>query len=232
MRGQLIIRLDDVRDLSPRLEAVWRVLERHGMPVHLGAIPADVDDGTAQRLRERAARSTSRVSVQQHGHRHVNHGTDRKRFEFGETRSEAQQREDLSAGRDALQRYFGERFDGVFVPPWDRCDATTMAILANLGYAGISVIETSSAPVHAAVPRVVMTTDPVNWRPTPTHRDWDRTLGEVRGRLEQHGYAGIELHHEIMDDDAVRGLDGLLARLPGVAKPTMLEVARGLRGAG
>jgi hypothetical protein len=224
--GDLVIRLDDVRDLSPRLEAVWRVLESHGAAVHLGAIPVDVTPEAAVRLRERAQRSPARVSVQQHGYRHVNHGTDKRKFEFGDERSAADQRHDLLAGRALLEERFGAMFDTVFVPPFDRCGQFGLDVLADSGFAGISVIETSSTPRDPRVPFVLMTTDPVQWKPVTLHRPWDGTLTEVRERLARDGYAGIELHHEIMDDEAVAGLDGLLAGLRGVAFPTMLEVAR------
>ncbi len=224
MRGELIIRLDDVRDLSPRLVAVWDVLERHGAAVHLGAIPIDVDEGAAARLLERAARSSSRVSVQQHGYRHVNHGQGKRKFEFGDERGFEEQRADLAAGQRILADRFGSLFDGVFVPPFDRCGALGMQALAELGFVGISVIETSSAPRDPRVPHVLMTVDPVDWK-AGTHRPWEQTAQSLAERLEREGYAGLELHHEVMDEAAVAGLDWLLEQLRGVRYPTMREAA-------
>jgi hypothetical protein len=58
------------------------------------------------------------------------------------------------------------------------------------------------------------------------HRPWDQTLREVQATLDATGYAGIELHHEIMDDDAAQGLDWLLGQLQGVRYPTMREKAQ------
>lgn len=229
MKREVVIRLDDVRDLSPRLEAVWSVLERHGVPVHLGAIPTDVTPEAAITLEARALRSRSRVTVQQHGYQHLNHGTDKRKFEFDDARPEAEQRSELLTGQALLRERFGARFDGVFVPPWDRCGSAGLQVLADAGFAGISVIETSSTPMHPDVPRVLMTTDPVQWRPVAVHRPWDQTLREVQERADRDGYAGIELHHEIMDDEAVRGLDGLLAGLRGVTWPTLREVADRIR---
>ncbi len=220
MQGELIIRLDDVRDLSPRLVAVWDVLERHGAAVHLGAIPIDVHEGAAARLLERAARSGSRVSVQQHGYRHVNHGQGKRKFERGFE----EQRADLAAGQRILTDMFGPLFDGVFVPPFDRCGALGMQALAELGFVGISVIETSSAPRDPRVPQVLMTVDPVDWKAS-THRPWDQTTQALGERLERDGYAGLELHHEVMDEAAVNGLDRLLEQLRGVHYPTMHEAA-------
>lgn len=225
MRGELIVRLDDVRDLSPRLEAIWTVLESHGASVHLGAIPVDVTEEFAARIRERARRSKAAVSVQQHGYRHVNHGTGKRKFEFGDERDAGEQRSDLLLGRAILEQRFGALFDTVFVPPWDRCGQKGMDALAEARFAGISVIETSSAPVDPRVPHVPMTTDPVTWKPVAVHRPWEATLQEVGGRLERDGYAGIELHHEIMDEAAAAGLDWLLGQLRGVTFPTMREYA-------
>ncbi|MGE3171751.1 MAG: DUF2334 domain-containing protein [Planctomycetota bacterium] len=226
----LVIRLDDVVDLTPRLEGVWSVLERHRVPVHLGVIPNDLGADAALRLRQRAAVSRSRASVQQHGYRHVNHGVGKKKFEFGDERPAADQRADLAAGKAILEQHLGDLFDGVFVPPWDRCGERGMQALAELGYSGISVIETSTAPRDPRVPHVPMTTDPVQWKPETRHKPWAETLAEVRGRLDREGYAGIELHHEIMDDDALLGLDETLAALGVFDRPTMLEVARRNRG--
>jgi len=226
MQREVIVRLDDVRDLSPRLEAIWRVLERNGAAVHLGAIPVDVTEQYAQDLLARADRSPVPVTVQQHGYRHVNHSSGKRKFEFDDERTFVEQRDDLQQGRDALIRLFGDRFDRVFVPPWDRCGAHGMRALAELGFAGISVIATSSAPDHPQVPKVLMTTDPVQWKPVAMHRPWDQTLREVQSTLDATGYAGIELHHEIMDDDAAQGLDWLLGQLNGVRYPTMREKAQ------
>lgn len=226
MQGEVIVRLDDVRDLSPRLEAVWSVLERHGAAVHLGAIPVDVSEAAARDLEARARRSPVAVSVQQHGYRHVNHGQGKRKFEFDDERTFEAQREDLEAGRDILRARFGTRFDEVFVPPFDRCGALGMRALAELGFSGISVIHTSTAPDHPNVPKVLMTTDPVQWKPEVLHRPWDQTLREVRASLDATGYAGLELHHEIMDEPAVQGLDWLLGQLGPVRYPTMLEMAQ------
>ena len=229
MKGDFVVRLDDVRDLSPRLEAIWQVLERHAVPVHLGAIPIDVTEAAALALRARAERSRSRVSVQQHGYRHVNHGLDKRRYEFADERDAGEQRSDLLAGRAILEQRFGAMFDTVFVPPWDRCGQKGLDVLAEAGFAGISVIETSSTPVDVRVPRVPMTTDPVQWKPVAVHRPWAGTLQEIAARLERDGYAGLELHHEIMDAEAAAGLDLLLVGLKGVGLPTMLEVAQARR---
>ena len=230
MRGELIVRLDDVRDLSPRLEAIWSVLESHGAAVHLGAIPVDVTEEFAARIRERVRRSKSAVSVQQHGYRHVDRGSGKRKFEFADEREAGEQEKDLLDGRAILEQRFGSLFDTVFVPPWDRCGQKGLDVLAAAGFAGISVIETSSTPIDPRVPRIPMTTDPVTWKPVAVHRPWDATLQEVRARIEKDGYAGLELHHEIMDPTAAAGLDWMLGQLRGVTFPTMLEYARRQRG--
>jgi hypothetical protein len=227
MQGKLIIRIDDVVDVTPRLEALWRVLEKRRVPVHLGVIPADLTAAAAERLRQRAADSSARVTVQQHGYRHVNHGVDRRRFEFGDERDADLQREELAAGQKILKELLDGLFDGVFVPPWDRCGATTLDALAQLGFGGVSVIETSSAPLDERVPRVTMTIDPVAvWRPTAIHRPWDETSQQVLGELQTRGWSGIELHHEVMTDEDCEGLDALLSVVGPREFPTMAEAAR------
>ena len=225
VKGDVVVRIDDGRGLCERLEWVWGVLEGHGVPLHLGVIPVDLEPAGAERLRERAGRSRSPVSVQQHGYRHVNHGSGKRRFEFGDERAVAEQRSDILAGREILQEQIGELFEPIFVPPWDRLGASTLEILAQEHYLAVSVIETSSSPEDPRVPRVRMTTDPVQWRPDRAHRPWEETHREVAERLALEGYAGIELHHEIMDEEAVTGLDGLLGRLQGAGWPTMRAVA-------
>ena len=226
--GEVVVRLDDVRSLCERLEGVWGLLERHGVPLHLGVIPSDLTPAAAASLRERASRSRARVSAQQHGYRHVNHGADKRRFEFGDARDAAEQRSDIRAGRAILERELGDLFEPIFVPPWDRLGESTLEILADEGYLAVSVIETSASPESDRVPRIAMTTDPVKWRPEPVHRPWDETVREVTHALSERGYAGIELHHEIIDAAALEGLERLLARLDGVTWPTMRELAERL----
>ncbi len=232
MNREVVIRLDDVRGLCDRLERVWTVLEDHGAPVHLGVIPADLTADEAGRLLERAARSRTPVSAQQHGYLHLDRGTGKRRFEFGDERGVEEQRSDVLAGRRILERRLGSLFEPIFVPPWDRLGESTLEVLADEQYLAVSVIETSSSPESPRVPRVPMTTDPVKWRPQPVHKPWDATFEEVEALLADRGYAGIELHHEIMDEAAAAGLEGLLGRLAGVEWPTMRSVAERLRGGG
>ena len=201
------------------------MLESHCVPLHLGVIPTDLRADEAGRLRERAGRSHSPVAAQQHGYRHVNHGAGKRRFEFGDERSAAEQRSDIVAGREILERQLGDLFEPIFVPPWDRLGESTLEILADEGFLAVSVIDTSSSPRSDRIPRVSMTTDPVQWRPEPVHKPWDETLGEVETRLSEAAYAGIELHHEIMDAAAVEGLDHLLQQLDGATWPTMRALA-------
>lgn len=223
----LVVRFDDVRTLCPRLSRVWTIMERYGVPLHLEVVPAWLDDAAIQAIAERARRSSVPVAVHQHGSAHANHGSEARRFEFDDSRTLDEQIDDIQQGRNVLEAALNEWFEPMFSPPWNRYGASTLEALTRTGFSAFSCLVRPDAPTHPSVAFVPMTMDPVQWRKEPVHRPWDQVQSELAAALEQSGYAGLELHHEVMTDQDMAGFERLLERLGerGVRFPTMRSVA-------
>ena len=55
--------------------------------------------------------------------------TDGRKCEFGESRSRELQHADIAAGKELLSDLLGPITDPIFTPPWNRCTASTAALL-------------------------------------------------------------------------------------------------------
>ena len=79
------------------------------------------------------------ITVVQHGFRHRNFAAPGQRaVECGGDRPLASILRDLDRGRDRLEAVFGERFEKLLVPPWNRIDPCVQAALGGLGFRALS----------------------------------------------------------------------------------------------
>lgn len=222
----VIVRLDDVRGHCHKQDRVCDVLEAHGVPIHLEVIPGDLDERGAAELHREHTRRSVPVMCHQHGYRHTNHGTDAKRCEFGDHRGFEVQLEDLSAGKNHLTNLLGEIFEPLFSPPWDRYGETTLEAIEAAGLQGMSVLWKDGAPSHPRIPIIRFTLDPVNWSRPPTHRSWSETLENLLRSIQDGNGAGLQLHHEVMEEHDFVGLNETLDELDknGVCWPMMKDL--------
>jgi hypothetical protein len=125
---------DDAAEPTRELDRVLRLSEELCTPLALAVIPAKARDSLAT-----AVASTIGVTVMQHGFAHANHSPDpRKKSELGPERPASQRAQELMAGRSKLAALFGDLPIPVLVPPWNRIDASLVALLPGLGYTGLS----------------------------------------------------------------------------------------------
>lgn len=208
----LFLRDDDAGWCDARLLQLLDTTAEAGAPIDLAVIPGALTPGLAATLRRRHDAAPGLLGLHQHGCRHDNHEAEGRRCEFGMARDAAQQRDDLVLGRDLLQQQFGDRLDGLFTPPWNRCAPHTPNVLAMLGYAGLS--RDRSAPAQNALPELPVDVD---W--TRHHRSGgaaaveDALAAALRARLGDGQPMGLMLHHAVMDNDEFALLAHLLRRL-------------------
>lgn len=227
--SSLVVRFDDVGGLCPRLSQAWEAMENNGVPLHLEVVPEWLDAAAVSALVQRARRSRIPIAVHQHGTAHVNHGTETRPFEFDDCRGVDAQLADIRQGRAMLEASLPEWFEPMFSPPWNRYGASTVQALVRADFSAFSCLVKPTAPAHQSIAFVPMTLDPVRWRPQPRHQPWTQIQSELAATLEQDGFAGLELHHEVMAEDDVNGLDQLLEglRSQGVVFPPMRTVVEG-----
>lgn len=222
-----VIRLDDVRGRCPKQDRVCDILEDHGIPIHLEVIPGDLAETGAKELQQECNRRAVPVLCHQHGFRHANHGTGNKKCEFGDHRGYEAQLEDLVTGKSMMENLLGDLFDPFFSPPWDRYGETTLKAIEAAGLDGMSVLWKEGSPDHPNLPIIRFTLDPVNWKPTIQHQSWHETLTSLLASIENNNFAGLQLHHEVMEESDFVGLDETLGKLSdaGIQWPTMKDLA-------
>ncbi len=171
---------DDAVAATPALERLARLSEDLGLPVHVAVIPALAEPSLRQM-------PTHLVPVV-HGWQHLSHApAGAKKAEFGHPRATAQA--DVKAGLARLQTLFGARLLPLFVPPWNRIDASVLPLLAEAGYRGVSTFGARHAAFAAPGLRQVNThIDPVFWRGdrglAPVDLLLDGVVGTLRDRRE------------------------------------------------
>jgi len=189
---------DDAGWDDDALRALLDVFARHTVPVDVAVIPAALHDGLAAELQRRA--ESQPLGLHQHGFAHTNHEpANQRKCEFGPSRSRAEQRADLEAGRRRIADAFGSA--DVFVPPWNRITDDTIECLVELRYALLSR-DRGATPPNDAVPEVQVTVD---WMKDPS-----RVPTAITDSLGRDRVVGVMLHHAVMRDELER-LDDLLA---------------------
>lgn len=95
------------------------------------------------------------ITVLQLGYANANHEPDGEtRSEYGPHRDLDEALSELSSGREALERRFGEAFLPILVPPFEFIDPVIAASLRGVGLTGLS-LALQSRPLPVAGPGVV-----------------------------------------------------------------------------
>lgn len=198
---ELFFRDDDTGWGNDRLRALLDRFAEHDLPLDLAVIPIELDDLLAAELRRRGA--SQRLALHQHGFAHRNHERDGRKYEFGPSRTLAQQRRDIEAGAARLDELLGDMLQPIFTPPWNRCTADTGRALIDLGFSVLSR-EWRAPPLDLG-----------GLREIPVRVDW--VAPELGARLcdaiGEGGRVGVMFHHAVMDTDDLARADELLALL-------------------
>lgn len=221
----VFVRDDDAGWADDALRAVMDRVADAGLPLDVAVIPAALTDALAAELTRRvdpgADRSVSgpggTVALHQHGWAHADHETAGRRCEFGPSRTHAQQRDDVARGAAVLAERLGLDGPRLFVPPWNRCTATTAAVLDELGFTALCRDATAAPLPGSRLPEVPVTVDWFGKR----HRERvDRAgRGELLADAVRAGTpVGVMLHHAVMDADDLDDLEALLRLVAGDAR--------------
>jgi len=215
-RGSFTLRCffrdDDVGWAQDRLLAMLDLFERQQVPIDLAVIPTALTIDFSQTLAERIRQGRQPIGTHQHGYAHLNHQTEGRKCEFGESRALIQQKSDIDNGRWLLRELLGELPQPIFTPPWNRCTQITISVLKQLGFKALSR-DSSAKPLALD-----------GLHEIPVHIDW---LGKRKGeRISRTGLGlriaavitqseslGIMLHHQKMDVAELDNLAELLVIL-------------------
>lgn len=223
---------DDARAPTPALERLIALAERFGTPLHLAIIPEAIDPALAGRM----AASPLTYALQ-HGFAHRNHEpTGSRASEVGEARDLALQEADLREGWRRMQAAGLPQLLPVFVPPWNRIAGKTLPLLAELGYAAVSIFDRGPVPAPH-LPQINGHIDPIRWKGGAQFAGVERTLEQCvrhlaerrEGVAERDEPTGFVTHHLQTDEETWDFSEELMARLTRdgaiewVALSTVLE---------
>ena len=212
---RVFVRDDDGGWGDVRLSELGDRMLDWGIPLDIAVIPRALKRSSIKTIGRLLADSRNLIGVHQHGYRHRNHERKGRKSEFGTTRCEARQREDIHGGWARLWRTFGESTTPIFTPPWNRCSSVTYTILAEMGYLAVSRIETRGlAEPRTQLPLPCCDVS-VDWfrRKAGDRLSWPDWCAYAAGRCRSNQTLGLMLHHEHMDREEMDRLQALLDTL-------------------
>lgn len=217
---------DDAIEDTPDLRKLLSVSEKIGLPVHLAVIPKFATDGLVQ-----LCKATPDVVPLVHGWAHQNHAPDgAKKAEFGHPRPAA-----TAEARDGLERLFtlfGTQLLPMFVPPWNRIDASITATLRDSGYVALSTYTPRPAVQRAGLAVINTHVDPIHWKAGGGLVDPAQIIAELvtllqdrrRGITDASEPLGFLTHHLVHDAPIWAFSEALLSELlAGGATPCNLR---------
>lgn len=209
---QVFFRDDDAGWADQALFALLDRFSAHGVPLDLALIPAALTRPLAGALLRRiAAGDGERLGIHQHGFAHLNHEAEGRKWEFGPSRSYAEQRTAIEAGHALIAAEFGTLTDPIFTPPWNRCTEDTVRALTDLGFEALSRDSTAAPLAQHRLQEIPVTVD---WCKMRRPGSSATALGlRISACLESEPQCGIMLHHAAMDAADLALLDDLLPLL-------------------
>lgn len=221
---------DDAGRLDPRLQRLLDLARGLGVPLGLAVVPAWLEPAA-----EAAIEGAAEVAVLQHGWAHADHARPgERRIELGGRVDRGRLQADLARGRDRLAGRFGDRFQPVLVPPWNRIDRDVVPTLPGLGFHALSIWDEGDlGPMPAGLARLDVHVDPIDWR---SGRRWIG-LEAIAARLVERlarasGPIGLVTHHRVVDEPGWRDLEALLEVLRAHPNARLMPVGSLLGEAG
>jgi hypothetical protein len=170
---------DDAVSDTERLRELLALSREYGAPLALAVVPLQSGGDLARILGGR-----SDVRVWQHGYAHVSHAEPpARKAELGDDRPWREVIGELESGRQKLSALFGDMFEPVIVPPWNRIGPLVRAALPAAGFDRLSTVRArAEAP---GMPRQVnVHADPIDWRGTRKFIGEDKIVASIAGHLE------------------------------------------------
>lgn len=208
----LFFRDDDAGWEDTKLFKLIELFKQNKMPLDLAAIPCEMNESLARKIRLEINENPRLLAVHQHGFVHKNHEETGRKCEFGASRSYKEQFIDIATGKRMLESYFGGNLTKTFTPPWNRCTEETAKVLRELGFSVLSRESGAKLFNLNGLKEVSVTFD---WFAKRKGVPFSRTeIGEMLAKqIAENETVGIMLHHGVMDEKDFVFLSELLALL-------------------
>lgn len=217
----VFFRADDIGIPSANFQRLIALFLRHKIPLCLATVPSWLNGERLEELYRITGKTSSQWCWHQHGYLHRNYETEGKKQEFGPARPEKDIKNDIKRGKERLESLLGKEFQPFFTPPWNRCSAETIAILADLGFKALSRSRGASPETIAALPDLQVNVD-LHTRKEETAVSGFANLSEELESSITAGRCGIMIHHGRMNSKAFDFLDILLENI--AKSPALIPV--------
>ncbi len=220
---------DDAGRPDPRLDRLLALARGLEVPLALAVVPTWIEEPMAA-----AIRATRQASVLQHGWAHADHaGPGERRIELGGRADRSRLLSELARGYSRLRELFGDRFEPILVPPWNRIASDLLPALPGLGFRALSIWDEGDlGPMPAGLARLDVHVDPIDWR---GGRRWIG-LAALAERLARRlarcdAPVGLVTHHLVTEPEHFDELARLLDLLRGRGDVRLMPVGSLLGGA-
>ncbi len=204
----LFFRADDIGVPSLRFSQMIRLFTEYKIPLCLAVVPSWLTYKRHLQLQDATGSSTG-YCLHQHGWLHKNHESSGKKQEFGESRPMEAIRQDLVRGGNRLRQLMGNSFFPFFTPPWNRCGSTTLKLLADHDYLGVSRSSGATPCCPPELRDIQVNVDLHTRKESSADIALTNLLKELQSSVAG-GTSGIMLHHQRMNDHALVFLKQLL----------------------
>jgi peptidoglycan/xylan/chitin deacetylase (PgdA/CDA1 family) len=211
----IFFRADDIGAGGRAFENLCRLFREHAVPLGMAVVPAWLSSVRQDQLFRSAPLNEDLWDWHQHGWRHVNWERDGKKSEFSDQRPIEKQWKDIHQGRQKMENIFGSRFLEVFTPPWNRLSISTIKILQQLEFRGVSLAGPLPRGVKLASPlkNLRIQIDLHTRKAKDGEADFRNLLEEFTMFLSRKEPVGIMIHHQRMTPFAFEFLEALLRAL-------------------
>ncbi len=178
----------------------------------MAVVPAWLSDSRCRRLFQVAPVDEPLWNWHQHGWRHVDWQHTGKKSEFGDERSYEKQFRDISQGRNKLSGIFGKHLVQVFTPPWNRLSASTIKVIRDLNFKGVSMMGPFPRGVKSGndLKNLRMQIDLHTRKGKDGEEDFRLLCRELSSSIGRREPVGIMIHHQRMNGFAFEFLRELL----------------------
>jgi hypothetical protein len=205
----ILIRIDDIGAFDPTKDCLIEQLCAAGLAVTCAVVPLWVEPAGRDFLRGVARRYPGKLEIHQHGYAHKNYSDGRYEYEFGPRRSLEQQLHDISAGRQLLERAFGDLFFPAFTPPYSSFDRNTLTALKQAGFQAVSGLTADGDNPY--LPNLCPDIDCFTWHPT-RELAWEEVAAAWRAG-QPRALRGLILHPHLMRAESVQAYAEAMPRL-------------------
>lgn len=224
--SSVFFRADDIGAGGRAFDALCHLFRHYQVPLAMAVVPAWLSEVRRQQLFEAVPLDEPLWDWHQHGWRHVNWQRTGKKSEFGEHRPFEKQWRDIWQGQQKMRTIFGERLIEIFTPPWNRLSHSTLRILHELGYRGVSLAGPfpRGCKIPGSLVNLRVQLDLHTRKPKDGQSDFPLLLDELGTCLARREPFGIMIHHQRMTTFAFEFLNELLYLLQEKPRVTLVSI--------